>query len=94
MDTITSDKLLLKTVAENPLFSITLIYLNKPTYWTRGIDFAIQTINTDEQIEYSEIKFFKNIIALGRQMWNIVDVVVGIGFIISIFMKPKGRPRW
>jgi len=32
MDTITSDKLLLKTVAENPLFSITLIYLNKPTY--------------------------------------------------------------
>ena len=31
--------------------------------------------------------FFK--IALGRQMWNIVDVVVGIGLIISIFMKPK-----
>jgi uncharacterized tellurite resistance protein B-like protein len=25
------------------------------------IDFAIQTINADEQIEYSEIKFFKNI---------------------------------
>ncbi len=25
------------------------------------IDFAIQTINSDEQIEYSEIKFFKNI---------------------------------
>ena len=31
--------------------------------------------------------FFK--IALGRQMWNIVDVVVGIGLIISILMKPK-----
>ena len=31
--------------------------------------------------------FFK--IALGRQMWNIVDVVVGIGLVISIFMKPK-----
>ncbi len=31
--------------------------------------------------------FFK--IALGRQMWNIVDVVVGIGLIISIFKKPK-----
>jgi len=31
--------------------------------------------------------FFK--IALGRQMWNIVDVVVGIGLLISIFMKPK-----
>ena len=31
--------------------------------------------------------FFK--IALGRQMWNIVDVVVGIGLLMSIFMKPK-----
>jgi len=31
--------------------------------------------------------FFK--IALGRQMWNIVDLVVGIGLLISIFMKPK-----
>lgn len=28
-------------------------------------------------------------IALGRQIWNIVDVVVGITLIISIFMKPK-----
>jgi hypothetical protein len=31
--------------------------------------------------------FFK--ISLGRQIWNIVDVVVGIGLLISIFMKPK-----
>jgi hypothetical protein len=31
--------------------------------------------------------FFK--IALGREIWNIVDVVVGIGLLISIFMKPK-----
>ena len=35
--------------------------------------------------------FFK--IALGRQMWNIVDLVVGIGLIISLFMKPKESPR-
>jgi hypothetical protein len=35
--------------------------------------------------------FFK--IALGRQIWNIVDVVVGIGLLISIFMKPKENPR-
>lgn len=28
-------------------------------------------------------------IALGRELWNIVDVVVGIGLLISIFMKPK-----
>ena len=31
--------------------------------------------------------FFK--IALGRQMWNIVDVVVGIALILSIFLKRK-----
>jgi hypothetical protein len=31
--------------------------------------------------------FFK--IALGREIWNIVDVVVGIGLIVTIFMKPK-----
>ena len=31
--------------------------------------------------------FFK--IVLGREIWNIVDVVVGIGLLISIFMKPK-----
>jgi hypothetical protein len=31
--------------------------------------------------------FFK--ISIGRQMWNIVDLVVGIGLLISIFMKPK-----
>ena len=35
--------------------------------------------------------FFK--IAFGRQMWNIVDLVVGIGLLISIFMKPKEDPR-
>jgi hypothetical protein len=35
--------------------------------------------------------FFK--IALGREMWNIVDVVIGIGLLISIFMKPKESPR-
>ena len=31
--------------------------------------------------------FFK--IALGREMWNIVDVIVGIGLLISVFMKSK-----
>lgn len=33
------------------------------------IDFAIQTINADKQIEYSEIKFFKNI----RHRLNVSD---------------------
>ena len=28
-------------------------------------------------------------IALGRTVWNVVDVIVGIGLITSIFIKPK-----
>lgn len=28
-------------------------------------------------------------IALGREIWNVVDVIVGIGLIISIFNRPK-----
>ena len=31
--------------------------------------------------------FFK--IALGREVWNIVDIVVGVGLLISIFIKPS-----
>lgn len=31
--------------------------------------------------------FFK--VALGRTIWNIMDVILGIGLIISIFIKPK-----
>ena len=31
--------------------------------------------------------FFK--INLGRQIWNIVDIVVGTALLISIFIKPK-----
>ena len=31
--------------------------------------------------------FFK--VALGRQIWNIVDVVVGLGLLASIFLRPK-----
>lgn len=28
-------------------------------------------------------------ISLGREVWNVVDVIVGIGLIASIFIKPK-----
>lgn len=31
--------------------------------------------------------FFK--IALGRELWNIVDVIVGIGLLFSVLLKPK-----
>ena len=30
-------------------------------------------------------------IALGRQVWNIIDVIVGIGLIASIFIKPENK---
>jgi hypothetical protein len=30
-------------------------------------------------------------IALGRELWNVVDVVVGIGLILSLFIKPKAK---
>lgn len=36
------------------------------------IDFAVQTINADDQVEYSEIKFFKNI----RHRLQISDEVI------------------
>ena len=28
-------------------------------------------------------------IALGRQIWNIVDLVVGLGLLLSVFLKPN-----
>jgi len=28
-------------------------------------------------------------IALGRELWNIVDVIVGIGLLVTIIIKPK-----
>ena len=33
--------------------------------------------------------FFK--IALGRDIWNIVDVIVGIGLVVSLVLKPKTK---
>ena len=66
------------------------------------IGFAILAYQANQQGRQTEMiiyiglallfqPFFK--FALGRQMWNIVDVVVGIGLLISIFMKPKESPR-
>ncbi len=66
------------------------------------IGFAILAYQAHEQSRQTEMiiygglallfqPFFK--IALGREIWNIVDVIVGIGLLISIFMKPKESPR-
>lgn len=62
------------------------------------IGFAILAYQANQQGRQTEMfiygglavlfqPFFK--IALCREMWNIVDVVVGIGLILSIFSKPK-----
>jgi len=32
-------------------------------------------------------------ITLGREIWNIVDVIVGIGLILSIWISPKKAQR-
>lgn len=32
-------------------------------------------------------------ISLGRELWNIVDVIVGVGLIGTIFMKPKKEKK-
>src|SRR5690606_6556295 len=66
------------------------------------IGFGILTYKANEQKKHTEMliyvglallfqPFFK--IALGREIWNIVDVVVGIGLLLSIFMKLKESPR-
>ena len=62
------------------------------------IGFAILAYQANQQGRQTEMiiygglallfqPFFK--VALGRQIWNIVDVVVGVGLITSIFMKSK-----
>ncbi|WP_417558225.1 DUF6804 family protein [Mesoflavibacter zeaxanthinifaciens] len=69
------------------------------------IGFGILAYKANEQNQKTEMiiygglallfqPFFK--IALGRELWNIVDVVVAIGLIISMFQKRKttmGKPN-
>ena len=66
------------------------------------IGFAILAYQANQQGRQTEMiiygglallfqPFFK--VALGRQMWNIVDFIVGLGLIISIFLKPKSQDK-
>jgi len=58
---------------------------------------AYQSYNQGTQVEMiafgSLALLFQPLIkiALGRDMWNLVDVLVGIGLLLSIFMKPKNN---
>ncbi len=62
------------------------------------IGFAILAYQANQQGRQTEMiiygglallfqPFFK--VALGRQMWNIADVIVGLGLLASIFLRPK-----
>jgi len=62
------------------------------------VGFAILAYQANEQGKQGEVvlfgalallfqPFFK--IALGREIWNLVDVVVGIGLILSVFVKKR-----
>lgn len=62
------------------------------------IGFAILAYQANEQSKQSEMLIyivlavlFQPIIklSLGREIWNIVDVIVGIGLIISILLQSK-----
>jgi len=66
------------------------------------IGFAILAYQANQQGKQTEMiiycglallfqPFFK--IALGRQIWNIVDIIVGIGLLLSVFIKPKESQR-
>ena len=58
----------------------------------------IAVVWKEKQIKYTSLLYYVSLallfqplikISFGRQIWNVIDVVVGIGLIISIFMKPK-----
>ncbi len=62
------------------------------------VGFAILAYQANQQDRQTEMivygalamlfqPFFK--IALGRQLWNIVDVIVGIGLLVSVFRHKK-----
>ena len=55
---------------------------------------AVQANKQMEMIIYGALAllfqpFFK--VALGRELWNIVDVVVGIGLVINVFKTRKNE---
>jgi len=64
------------------------------------VGFAVLAYQANQQGRQTEMVIFAALallfqplfkIALGREMWNIVDVIVGVGLLISIFIKPKER---
>lgn len=64
------------------------------------VGFAILAYKANEQEQKTEAIIYVCLailfqplfkIALGREIWNIIDVIVGIGLILSLFIKPKAK---
>jgi hypothetical protein len=62
------------------------------------IGFAILAYNANQNGRQTEMIIYCGLallfqpflkISLGRQIWNIVDVAVGLGLLVSIFLRPK-----
>lgn len=62
------------------------------------VGFAILAYNSNEKGQKTEAIIYVCLailfqplikIALGRVVWNVVDVIVGIGLIVSIFIKRR-----
>ena len=66
------------------------------------VGFAILAYKANEQGQKTEAIIYVCLailfqplikIALGREIWNVADVIVGVGLIISIFIRPSNNPR-
>ena len=66
------------------------------------VGFAILAYKANEQGRKTEVIIYVCLgilfqplvkIALGRPIWNIVDVVVGVALLVSLFMRPSNGPR-
>ena len=64
------------------------------------IGFAILAYQANQQGRQTEMLVYIGLallfqpflkVALGRQLWNIVDVIVGIGLMISVFSGKKAK---
>ena len=64
------------------------------------VGFAMLAYNTNEQGQRTETVIYVCLailfqpfikIALGKRLWNTVDLVVGIGLIASFFLKKKAK---
>ena len=62
------------------------------------VGFVVLAYQANQQSKQNEIIIYIGLsllfqpfikIALGRPIWNAVDVIVGIGLIISVLIKPK-----